>query len=122
MMATKRCTKCKESKKIEEYPIDTRHTDGRKSQCKKCVTAHSQKKYMERHIPKMPPILLSWQPKPGDRFKAYLLVDLGNTLEKVQCELNPFVCEENRNQEVVATSLDSRWKLDKSAYIFGRTN
>ena len=115
METKKRCTKCKESKELEYYPIDQRHTDGRKSQCKKCVNAHGQKKYLERHISKMPPILLSWQPKPGDRFKAYLL-------GRNWCVLSPFVCVRNDVTAVISTSEGRSWKLEKSEYIFGRTN
>ena len=118
MPDAKKCTKCKESKKLEDYSIDTRHTDGRKSQCKKCATAHGRKKYMERHLPKTLPILLSWQPKPGERFNAYLVVATG----KSRCILNPFVCESNEDTVVICMAYGSRWKLEKSEYIFDRAN
>ena len=113
-MATKRCTKCKESKKLEDYPIDQRHTDGRRSQCKECVSAYGRQKYLSRHIPKTRPILLSWQPQPGDKFDAYL----GRTW----CVLNPFVCVRNDVTAVISTSEGRSWKLEKSEYIFGRLN
>ena len=118
MPDAKKCTKCKESKKLEDYPIDQRRSDGRKSQCKKCGAAYGQKKYMERHIPKTRPILLSWQLKPSERFNAYLVVATGKSL----CILSPFVCESNEDTVVICTAYNSRWKLDKSEYIFSRPN
>ena len=121
-MNTKKCTKCKKPQALEMFPSDSRTKDGRKPHCRLCVSKYNHQHYLDRHIPKPKPVLLSWQPKPGDRFEACLMVDLGDKipLERIRCELSPFVCEENRDQEVIATSLDSRWTLDKSSYIFVR--
>ena len=123
-MNTKKCTKCKKPQALEMFAVDNRRKDGRKSQCQMCVSAYNRKIYLERFEPKVKPVLLSWQPKPGERLRACLVVDQSDWAPKgrVWCELNPFVCESNEVSVVIATSLDSRWRLDKSDYYFVRPN
>ena len=47
-METKVCTKCGKNKPLEKYSRRTSAKDGRKSQCKSCVSTHG-KKYRAEH-------------------------------------------------------------------------
>ena len=41
-MATKKCTKCQETKKLNEYGVDKRAFDGRRSECKRCMLVRAR--------------------------------------------------------------------------------
>ena len=132
MHKTKICSKCKEPKIMEMFGKKKGSRDGYRSQCKKCQSIYTAKRYadikgrpvqkynVQGHadkieIPfKLKPLLLSWQPQPGDQFDAYLL--------RTKCILNPFVCERNGERDVIAMSLGDRYRLDKAEYIFVRPN
>ena len=46
-VATKVCTKCKVSKPLSDFRIDSEHKTGRAYRCKECILAYS-KAYYER--------------------------------------------------------------------------
>ena len=114
MAKTKLCYTCKELKTFDCF---SKHRDGKyglQGRCKKCCSKNIKAIRYKKAVKQ--PILLSWQPKPGEKFDAYL--------GRNWCELNPFVCVRNGTTVVICTTPEGRhlWQLDKSAYIFGRTN
>lgn len=47
-MTTKTCTKCGETKNIEEFGVRRRSKDGRNNHCKDCIRAASRLHYQRR--------------------------------------------------------------------------
>jgi hypothetical protein len=114
---TKICTKCHREKPIEAYHRAREGKGGRRAQCKVCVGKVKAAAYAAKAgkvTVKAKPMLLSWQPEPGDLFDA--------SLGGVGCVLNPFRCTKNGERLVIATNKEGKWKLDKSEYIFQPSN
>ena len=112
MPTKKRCFTCKKDKKFDEY---SKHRDGLfglQGRCKQCCRENTAIGRAKKKAKK--PILLSWQPQPGDKFDAYL--------GRNWCALNPFVCVRNGVTAVICTTPEGAWKLEKSEYIFDRAN
>lgn len=126
MPETKICTKCLQRKPLELFGKSKDGKYGHKSRCKKCESRLASQKYAAKvgKPIKSKPLLLSWQPQPGDKFDAYLSVELSELCPRglEECVLNPFVCERNDVLAVISMSYDSRWKLPKSEFIFVRPN
>lgn len=44
-MKTKTCNKCNQSFKLDNFPKDRTHKDGRRSECKSCHQEYNRKRY-----------------------------------------------------------------------------
>lgn len=109
----KQCTGCKKRKLLENFSKNKHGKYGVQSQCKKCASEAAARRYAARvgnKLKKRKPNLESWQPLPGDRFDAYLGINL--------CALGPFNCVNNSPTKVTATTKDGVWGLDKAEFVF----
>ena len=124
MPKTKICTQCNQLKAMEMFAQSKSGKGGLMSRCRMCVAEYHAFHYKNRKEAKPKPVLMSWQPQPGDIFDAYLSVERSELCPRglEECVLNPFVCERNDVMAVISTVYDSRWKLPKSEYIFLRPN
>lgn len=77
----KACTKCSESKPLEDFSRDATRTDGRFPWCRTCKSSAAKAAYAQnpeptkeraaRHRQQRPEMMRQWREANGDRIKAY---------------------------------------------------
>ncbi len=115
MPKTKICTSCKQRRPLEKFSKQTLGRYGVRPKCKACESEDAKARYalkVGNPIPIQKPKqhLRSWQPRPKQRFEAYL--------KNVKCVLSPFTCVTNEVNRIVAKTDEGLWQLDKSVFYF----
>jgi len=82
ILKTKKCSKCKDIKSIDEFYINNRLKSGYKDSCKNCTSSY-QKEYYKKNKEKCKNRLIKWKIKNPDYNKNYYK----NNLEKIKKEL-----------------------------------
>ena len=70
-MTSKACSRCGQTKPLEEFPIDNRRLDGRKSRCRACQNLYDRARYdpvaratrHEREVFGLKKPKAKWEPK-----------------------------------------------------------
>jgi hypothetical protein len=66
----KQCSKCQEEKSLDQFGNFSRARDGKKSECKKCISLRNKRRYAENEE-KLKNQVKKWQEQNPDKVQDY---------------------------------------------------